>query len=202
MREAIENVLNDETLTTNEERVNAITASLATLVMPKDKFDALNTKYSTLETEYNEYKQSKMTDEEKAKADRERFEADKKANAIEKSSLAVEKLLLKNGIEVKDDDTELKETLSTIISEDYDKSIKLANSFISLLNKTKENTAKETTTQLLNDTPKPIGGTVSTPNSSKLDLLKEQLKTAIENKDEVAQASLYAQIASESESKI
>ena len=201
MNEIIENVLSNEAYTTNEERIEALKQGLAPLVIPKDKFNdvsnklrATETNYTTLQNEYNEFKKSKMTDDEKAQAEREQFEKDKKANAIEKSSLAVKKLLLKNGIEVKDDDTELKDTLSTIISEDYDKSIKLANSFISLLNKTKDTTAKATTTQLLGDTPKPIGGVDSSSSVSKLDQLKEQLKTAIENKDVMLQTSLTTQI--------
>ena len=201
MNEVIENVLSDETYTTNEERVEAIKKGLATLVIPKDKYNDLNTKLkntenkmSAIQTEYDEYKQSKMTADEKAEAERKQFEMDKKNNAIEKSSLAVEKLLLKNGIEVKDDDVELKETLQSIVSEDYDKSIKLANSFISLLNKTKDQTAKETTTQLLNNTPKPIGGTNSSSTVSKIEQLQNELNQAIKNKDIVKQTSIMTQI--------
>ena len=201
MNEVIENVLSDETYTTNEERVEAIKKGLATLVIPKDKYNDLNTKLkntenkiSALQTEYDEFKQSKMTADEKAEADRKQFELDKKNNAIEKSSLAVEKLLLKNGIEVKEDDVELKETLQSIVSEDYDKSIKLANSFISLLNKTKDQTAKETTTQLLNNTPKPIGGTNSSSTVSKMDQLQNELNQAIKDKDIVKQTSIMTQL--------
>ena len=201
MNEVIENVLSDETYTTNEERVEAIKKGLATLVIPKDKYNDLNTKLknaenkvSAIQTEYDEFKQSKMTADEKAEAERKQFEMDKKNNAIEKSSLAVEKLLLKNGIEVKDDDVELKETLQSIVSEDLDKSVKLANSFISLLNKTKDQTAKETTTQLLNNTPKPIGGTDSSSSVSKIEQLQNELNEAIKNKDIVKQTSIMTQI--------
>ena len=201
MNEVIENVLSDETYTTNEERVEAIKKGLATLVIPKDKYNDLNTKLkntenkiSALQTEYDEFKQSKMTADEKAEAERKQFEMDKKNNAIEKSSLAVEKLLLKNGIEVKDDDVELKETLQSIVSEDLDKSVKLANSFISLLNKTKDQTAKETTTQLLNNTPKTIGGTNSSSTVSKIEQLQNELNQAIKDKDIVKQTSIMTQI--------
>lgn len=204
MNEVIESVLNDETLTTNEEKTEALKKKLATLVIPKDKYNDLSTRLkttesnlSTLQSEYDEFKSSKMTDDEKRKEELKKFEADKKANAIEKSSLAVEKLLLKNGIEIKDDDTELKETLETIVSEDYDKSIKLANSFISLLNKTKTETANETTTKLLNDTPKPIGGVQSSSNLTEIDKLKEELQQAIKDKDVVKQTQLTTKIFNE-----
>ena len=199
MDEAIMQVLSDETYTTNEERVEAIKKGIATIVIPKDKYNDLSkrlknteTEYSTLQTEYEDFKKSKMTDDEKRESELKQFEELKKANAIEKSDLAVQKLLLKNGIEVKEDDTELKETLATIVSEDYDKSIKLANSFITLINKTKDLTAKETTNQLLNNTPKPIGGLDSSSSLSKTDMLKKELEEAIKNKDSMRQTELYS----------
>lgn len=204
MEEAIEKVLSDEAYTTNEERADAIKKELAKLVIPKDKFNDVNSKlknaeanYSSLQSEYEDFKKSKMTDDEKRQAELKQFENDKKQNAIERSSLAVEKLLLKNGIEVKDDDIELKETLQTIVSEDYDRSIKLANSFISLLNKTKEETKKETTTNLLNGTPKPIGGADSSSTVSKIDQLKKEYDNALKNKDVVGQVRLMREIQEE-----
>lgn len=205
MNEAIANVLSDETYTTNEERVAAIAKSIEDggFMIPKDKFNAVNTKLKNTETalatttqEYNDYKQSKMTDDEKAKAERTAFENDKKANARLASELAVKSLLLDNGIKVtdSDEDKELRETLENIISEDKDKSLNLAKSFISLINKTKQNTANETTTKLLNETPKPIGGVDSSSQVSKIDSLNQQLADAIKNKDSVLQAQLMTQI--------
>ena len=201
MKEAIEQVLSDETYTTNEEKVDAITKKLGKLVFPKDKFDDVNTRlknteteYENLKTEYENFKKSKMTDDEKRESEAKQFEEQKRLNAIEKSDLAVQKLLLKNGIEIKDEDAELKDTLATIVSEDYDKSIKLANSFISLLNKTKDQTEKATTTKLLNETPKPIGGADSSSSLSKVDILKQEYAEAIKNKDTMRQTELITQI--------
>lgn len=206
MNEAIEQVLNDETLTTTEERVEAIKKGLATLVIPKDKYNDLNTKLKSTESnltnltsEFEEFKKSKMTNDEKAKAEREAFEKQVEENKRTKSELAVKSLLLDNGIKVteSDEDAELRETLDTIISSDYDKSIKLAKSFINLLNKTKETTKKETTTELLNDTPKPIGGVDSSKSVSKLEQLNEQLKQAVKDNDTYEQVRLYGLIAEE-----
>jgi hypothetical protein len=201
MNEVIENVLSDETYTTNEERVEAIKKGLATLVIPKDKYNDLSAKlkttesnYTTLQTEFNDFKISKMTDDEKRDAELKQLELDKKANAISRSELAVKGLLLDNGIKVTDEDVELKETLANIVSEDLDKSIKLANSFISLLNKTKDQTAKETTTQLLNDTPKPIGGSDSSSSVSKVEQLQKELEQAIKDKDVMKQTSIMTQL--------
>ena len=201
MKEAIEQVLGNETYTTNEERVEAISKELAKLVVPKDKFNDLSNRlknteseYSTLQTEYEDFKKSKMTDDEKRESELKQFEEAKRLNAIERSNLGVQKLLLQNGIEITDNDTELKETLATIVSEDYDKSMKLANSFISLINKTKDQTAKETTTKLLNETPKPIGGSDSSSSLSKEKKKKKEIEEAIKNKDTLRQTELYGQL--------
>lgn len=174
---------------------------MATLVIPKDKYNDLSAKlkttesnYTTLQTEFNDFKISKMTDDEKREAELKQLELDKKANAISRSELAVKGLLLDNGIKVTDEDVELKETLANIVSEDLDKSIKLANSFISLLNKTKDQTAKETTTQLLNDTPKPIGGSDSSSSVSKVEQLQKELEQAIKDKDVMKQTSIMTQL--------
>jgi len=201
MEEAIQQVLSNEAYTTDAEKVDAIKKELAKLVIPKDKYNALSdrlknteTEYSALQTEFDDFKKSKMTDDEKRESERKAFEEEVKQNKIAKSDLAVQKLLLQNGIEIKEDDTELKETLATIVSEDYDKSIKLANSFISLINKTKDQSAKETTTKLLNETPKPIGGLDSSSSLSKVDMLKKDLAKAIEEKDSMRQTELITQI--------
>ena len=201
MKEAIEQVLSNETYTTNEERVDALSKELAKLVIPKDKYNDLSNRlknteseYSTLQTEYDNFKKSKMTDDEKRASEQQEFENQKKLNAIERSKLGVQMLLLKNGIEVKDDDTEFQETLTNIVSEDYDKSIKLATSFINIMNKTKDQAAKETTTKLLNDTPAPIGGLNSSSSLSKVDMLKKELEQAIKDKDTIKQTELYGKI--------
>ena len=204
MNEAIESVLNNEQYTTNEERVEALKQALAPLVIPKDKFNDVSnklksteTQLSTLQGEFSQFKQSKLTDDEKIEEERKQFELEKKANAKKTSELAVKSLLLDNGIKVTDNDVELKETLDNIISEDMDKSIKLANSFISLLNKTKDTTAKETTTNLLNNTPKPVGGTNSSSKVNRVEELQNQLSEAIKNKDVILQTQLMTQIHSE-----
>jgi hypothetical protein len=90
-RENILSVLNDETLTSNEEIVDSITRELATLTIPKDKYNELSAKYKTLETNFEAYKSSKMTDEEKTKADLEKTK-------MKSNKTMVENLLLKAGL--------------------------------------------------------------------------------------------------------
>ena len=145
MNEVIESVLSDETYTTNEERIVAIKKGLATLVIPKDKYNDVSSKLKmaeanllTLQNEFDDFKKSKMTDDEKREAEYKQLELDKKENAKKRSELAVKSLLLDNGIKITDseEDQELRDTLENIISEDYDKSLSLANSFISLYEET------------------------------------------------------------------
>ena len=69
MDSVIEEVLNNDTYTTNEEKVEAIKKGLAKLVIPKDKFNDVSQRlqkseadYASLSTEYNDYKKSKMTE--------------------------------------------------------------------------------------------------------------------------------------------
>ena len=201
MNEVIESVLNDETLTTNEERVEALKKELSKIVIPKTNYNDLNEKLKSTkldlqnkETELEDFKKSKMTEEEQQEAREKEYAKKVSLNNLKSSELAVKSLLLDNGIKVTDEDVELKETLQNIISEDEEKSIKLANSFISLLNKTKTDTVNETTTKLLNDTPKPIGGVDSSSNLTKIEKLKEDLSKAIEDKDVVLQTKLTTEI--------
>lgn len=207
MKEEIEKVLSDETFTTNEEKVDAITKALGSLVIPKEKYNELNNKlktaennFSTLNTEYEDFKKSKMTDDEKIVEEKKKFEAEQKANKITRSELEVEKLLLKNGIEIKDDDVELKETLSNIVSDDLDKSIKLANNFITLLNKTKEKTEKQTITNLLNDTPKPNFGNPNGGNASNYETYKAKYDEAVKSGNFIDMAT-YSRLMQEEQRK-
>ena len=109
MNEVIENVLSDETYVTNEEKVEAIKKGLATLVIPKDKYNDLSTRlktsesnYSTLQNEFNDYKKSKMTEDELNQAKENELAEKVKQNNIKASELAVKSLLLDNGIKVTD----------------------------------------------------------------------------------------------------
>lgn len=199
MIEEITNVLNDESLTTIEERVSKISGIIGTNTIPKEKYDNLNTQFkeekgkvSALASEFEDFKKSKMTEDEKAQADIEALNSEKKQVAIERSSLAVEKILLQNGIEITEDNADLKNTLNNIISEDMDKSVALANSFVALIKQTKDTTEKETKTNILKDTPTPIVGTQ--PSISEVDELEKQLKEAIARRDQVAQISLSRQL--------
>lgn len=210
MKEEITKLLNDENfnnLESVEAKVDAITSALGPLVFPKDKFNNLNneykaleTKYSTLENDFENFKQSKMTNDEKAKAEKEKFEADKKAVALDNSRVAVKELFLDNGIKISDDTPEYKDLLTNIVSEDKDKSINLAQQFINVLGKTKEQASKETTANLLNNTPTPVVGQ-STP-VDKVAEYQKQLDTAIKSGDQVQIATITRLIQEEKQKQL
>lgn len=206
MKEKITEIWNNAELD-NEAKLTALLDETKNFV-PKARVDEYAKRVTNLENEkeqlsneFEDFKKSKMTDDEKRVAELNRIEADKKANAITKSELAVKGLFLDNGIKITDEDVEMKETLQNIVSEDYDKSIKLANNFISLLNKTKENAEKETITNLLNDTPKPVGGTQGTPNVDRIAELKTQLDEAVKKNDTIAQVQITNAIFEEQKKK-
>ena len=104
-------------------------------------------------------RREKCTYEEKIKAELKKLESDKMAVARQLSEIAVEKVLSKNGI---DSDTygeeEYKELVNNLISDTTDNSISKANNFVSILAKQKERVEKETTSNLLKNTPNPQVG--------------------------------------------
>ena len=96
MKEAIEQVLSNETYTTNEEKVDAITKELAKLVIPKDKYNELSNRLqktegdlTSLKTEYDDFKKSKMTEDEKKEAEKQKFEEKPSRLLLQKQSAVV-----------------------------------------------------------------------------------------------------------------
>lgn len=203
MNEMIENVLSNETYTTNEERAEAIKKGLATLVIPKDKYNDLSiklknteTSLSTLQTEYDDFKKSKMTEDELREAEKAELETRKQNIALKESEYAVRDLFESNEIPKK----EYEKTLKKIVTYDKDKSLEIAQTIVELLSETADKTKKQTVTDLLNDTPKP---TVSTPNSgtvSNLDSYKAKYDEAVKNGDFLAQAQ-YMRLMQEEQMK-
>lgn len=204
MREEIAKVLNDESIATNEEKLDAITKSLATLVIPKDTYNDLNEKYkkaenekATLTKEIDDFRKSAMTEEERNKAEKEDLEKTKKELIIKSNELEVMRTLEKAGLKEED----YKDDLSLIVSEDTDKSLKLANMLVSKLQNNAEKVKKETVTDLLNNTPKPVTGNPDASKLTNLDAYKAKLDEAIKNKDLIAQAT-YTRLVQQEEQKL
>lgn len=204
MNEVIENVLSDETYTTNEERVEAIKQGLATIVIPKDKYNDVATKLkntetslNSLQTEYDDFKKSKMTDDELRESEKKQLVERQNQLALKESEYAVRDLFTNANIS-KD---KYEKILSKVVTSDKDKSVEIAQTFIELLSETADETKKQTVTDLLNDTPKP---TVSTPNSgtiNNLDSYKQKYDEAVKNGDFLAQTQ-YMRLIQEEQMKL
>lgn len=173
MNEAILKVLNDETLETNESKADAIKKALATITIPKEKFNDLSQRLQNVEaeknnlqssntelqTKYDELRTKNMTADEKAKDELEQLKKDKELVARQLSEIAIEKILTKNGINVETyGEEEYKNLVNDLIADTVDNSSNKANNFVKILNKQKEFVEKETTSNLLKNTPTPQTG--------------------------------------------
>lgn len=156
-------VLNDETYGTNEERAEALKKSLATLIIPKDKFNEQSQRLQSIEAEkksiqaqYEELRKQNMSVEERNKEELKQLQEDKKAVAKQLSELAIERILNKNNIST---DTysqeEYTNLVNDLIAENVEKSTIKANNFVNILKKQKDYIVKETTSNLLKNTPTP-----------------------------------------------
>lgn len=197
MKEEMLKVLNDESLTTNEARVDAMAKAMATLVIPKDKFNEESAKRKKAEEDLANLS-AKITQEppkkEEPKED-ERvvgLENEIKNLRIESNRAKVEKILSQAGLEEKD----YKEDLDKLDLSDESRALIYANSVVKLLNANAEKVKKETQASLLNDTPKPVVGG-SSASTATMDKLVKDYGEAIKNKDQVAQARLMRQIQEE-----
>lgn len=173
MNEAILKVLNDETLETNESKADAIKKALATITIPKEKFNDLSQRLQNVEaeknnlqssntelqTKYDELRTKNMTADEKARDELEQLKKDKELVARQLSEIAIEKILTKNGINVETyGEEEYKNLVNDLIADTVDNSSIKANNFVKILNKQKEFVEKETTSNLLKNTPTPQTG--------------------------------------------
>ena len=196
MKEEMLKVLNDESLTTNEARVDAMAKAMATLVIPKDKFNEESAKRKKAEEDLANLS-AKITQEppkEEPKQD-ERvvgLENEIKNLRIESNRAKVEKIFSQAGLEEND----YKEDLDQMDLSDETRALAYANSVVKLLNANAEKVKKATQADLLNDTPKPVVGG-SSASTATMDKLVKEYGEAIKNKDQVAQARLMRQIQEE-----
>ena len=200
MNEVLLEVLNNESYTSNEDRAKAIQTALATLVIPKDKFNeqskrlqnveaekgTLQSSFNELENKYNDLRKQNMSAEEKQKEELEQLKKDKEMVARQLSEIAVERILYNNGVNSNTyGEDEYKNLVNDLIGENVDSSTTKANNFIKILNKQKEFVEKETTSNLLKNTPRPNAGSEDDKPITKEDFNKmtysEMMKFSKEN---------------------
>lgn len=198
MKEEMLKVLNDESFTTNEEKVDAMAKAMATLVIPKDKFNEESAKRKQAEAELASLSAKATVVQEAPKnesKDDERvigLQEEIKNLRAESNRAKVEKIFSQAGLEEKD----YKEDLDNMDLSDETRALAYANSVVKFLNANTERVKKETQASLLNDTPKPIvGGTNA--STATMDKLVEEYGNAVKNKDQIAQARLMRQIQEE-----
>lgn len=199
MKEEMLKVLNDESFTTNEARVDAQAKALATLVIPKDKFNEESAKRKKVEEE-NEILKSKLATLEsnnQAVTSREdervlTLEKELKNIKTESNRYKVESILKDAGLK----EENITSYLETMDLSDEAKAVASANSVVALLNANTEKVKKETQASLLNQTPTPITGGTNASTAT-MDKLVQEYGEAIKSKDQVAQARLMRLIQEE-----
>lgn len=131
-------------------------------------------------TEIEGYKNSQLTDDQKKQKELDDIANTKRDLAIERSQIQAEKILSK----VVTDDKELESLIKGISSEDIEATKVLATNLVETITKQKEATEAKIREELINDTPKPIGGENDKP-MTKEEFLKlgynEQVKYKTEN---------------------
>lgn len=132
------------------------------------------------DTEIEGYKNSQLTDDQRKQKELDDIANTKRDLAIERSQIQAEKILSK----VVTDDKELESLVKGISSEDIEATKVLAQNLVDTITKQKEATEAKIREELINDTPKPIGGEDDKPMTketfSKLSY-NEQVKYKIEN---------------------
>lgn len=183
----IKEVLNNEELTQVDEKVKAIIEAVGEFI-PKGKFNELNKKYKDLEREkaslleeFEDFKKSKMTEDEKKEAELKKFEQDKIELAKKLNEVKAREIFVNAGL----NQEKINELLAKVVSEDSEKTLELANSFVEVFKEIKETTKKETITDLLKDTPQPVVNNSNGKEITKEDFIKmdysEKKQLFIEN---------------------
>ena len=199
-KEELVKILGNEELKSDEERVNAINKLLAESTIPKDKFNDTSAKLreaeekiASITNDFEEFKKSKMTDEEKKNAEKESMQNQLLKYQLDLNRLEVEKIFESNGLTQED----YKDIEANIIGKDRETSIASANAFVNILKANSDKVAQATKQELLQNTPKPVGGNGAGQTVSNLEELTKAYSNAVANKDTFAQAKLLREIQEE-----
>jgi len=109
----------------------------------------------TIEGELETLRGSTMTSEQKYQKALDDMKVQAQKSAFDLNKMKAENILVSGGIKT----DEIGDLLDGIVSEDFERTSKLANGVVTLLKSKIEATEKALKTQLLNNTPTPNGGT-------------------------------------------
>ena len=200
MKDKIEEILNDENITDIKEKVDAIAKVIPLFTVPKDKYNSLSERLQNVEQEkqdiekqFMDLKKEHMTAQE---LDQERIqELEEREATITRleSETAISKILSTNGItEDSYGEDEYKSMIEDLLGDNQESSIKKANNFVNILAKQRETVEKETTTKLLNETPRPNTGSGEEDSITKEDLEKRTYSEEMAFRNE--NPELYAEL--------
>jgi len=113
----------------------------------------------TIEGELETLRGSTMTSEQKYQKALDDMKVQAQKSAFDLNKMKAENILVSGGIKT----DEIGDLLDGIVSEDFERTSKLANGVVTLLKSKIEATEKALKTQLLNNTPTPNGGTGDKP---------------------------------------
>lgn len=158
MKEKLENILNDETIETVTEKVDAIAKEIAKLTVPKDKYNRMSERAQTLkiekeeiQEELDEIKDKNLSVEEKQNKDLEKAQNDLLSLKLELNKTKAREIFKNANIS----DDKIEGLVEKVVSEDTDKVVALAQSFAEVLTEKVTDTKKQTQNDLLVNTPKP-----------------------------------------------
>ena len=206
MKEEIEAILKDESYTDEKERVNAIAKVIPLYTVPKKKYNDLSERLqnvenekSTTEEKLKEIQKQNMTAEElQQEKEKELAEREQKIIRRENESI-VESMLSKNNITSETyGSNEYENLVASLIGADEETSKNKTTNFLNILAKQKEYVEKETTTSLLNNTPKPQMGGQDDHSTTTLETYKTLLAEASKNGD-MTKMAYYTRVVQELE---
>lgn len=203
MKEKIKEILSEKEIENVDEVVDEIAKGLATLVIPKDKYNDLSEKLKTansekeaIQTELDELKNQNLSDEEKRTKEQADFEKKTKQLSIELNKVKAKEIFKEANI----DDEKIEELLGKVVSEDEKTTLDLANSFAEILKNKVEATKKETETDMLDNMAKP--NVKTKPNQPKEITKEDFLKMSYSERKDLyfSDKELYEKLTAEDNS--
>ena len=147
----------------------------------RGKFNKVEAELKTLKKSQAEIEKASLTESEKAQRAIEEVENLKKEFAIKYNRLEAEKILTQAGLTEED----YSEIVSSFVSEDKEKTIKLATDFSNLIAKQKSEAIQQKEVEILKDTPSPAGNSAGSIKGENIGVKLAQAVTV--NQDEIAE---------------
>lgn len=147
----------------------------------RGKFNKVEAELKALKKSQAEIEKASLTESEKAQRAIEEVENLKKEFAIKYNRLEAEKILTQAGLTEED----YSEIVSSFVSEDKEKTIKLVTDFSNLIAKQKSEAIQQKEVEILKGTPSPAGNSAGSIKGENIGVKLAQAVTV--NQDEIAE---------------